>query len=93
MGKKFKLGRMVITASAKGTLFPADVATGVARHASGDWGDCCDAVRQKNEIASRKGGKLLSFYRDRHSARFWVHTDTKRHFTLVLVPIDFDNEG
>jgi len=89
MGKKFKLGRMVITANAKETLVPADVVTGVVRHACGDWGECCKDDVEENELSLREGFRLLSVYRDRNATKFWIITEADRSVTTVLLPEDY----
>ena len=85
---KFPLGRVVITANAETTLDPADVQRGLARHASGDWGEVCPEDAQLNDDGLEQGDRLLSVYRSRDQ-RFWIITEWDRSVTTVLMPEDY----
>lgn len=85
---KFPLGRVAITANASAQLDPAAVQEGLRRHASGDWGEVCEADRRENELSLREGDRLLSVYG--HGAqRFWIITEADRSVTTVLMPEDY----
>ena len=86
---KFPLGRTVITSNAECTLDPEDVFIGITRHASGDWGDCCEDDVAENELSLREGFRLLSVYRDRSGTKFWIITEADRSVTTVLLPEDY----
>ncbi len=85
---KFPLGQIVITANAKETLDPADVAKGLTRHAGGDWGEICPEDRELNELSLKEGSRLLSVYRS-GDMRFWIITEADRSVTTVLMPEDY----
>ena len=65
---KFLLGMVVATANAERTLVHDDVLTANERHSAGDWGEVDKHDRRENELALRKGFRLLSAYRDRNVA-------------------------
>ncbi|KAJ3077634.1 hypothetical protein HK102_005072 [Quaeritorhiza haematococci] len=85
---KFPLGQVVITANASAQLDPAAVHEGLKRHASGDWGEVCEADRQENELSLREGFRLLSVYGTGPN-RFWIITEADRSVTTVLMPEDY----
>jgi hypothetical protein len=85
----FPLGQTVITAHARDVLHPADVPTAMSRHASGDWGDMCDADWKENELSLVQGFQVLSVYRDRNGVKFWIITEADRSATIVLLPEDY----
>jgi len=85
----FALGQTVITAAAAETLNPEDVYRALARHARGDWGECCKEDAAENEVSLREGFRLLSVYRDRNETTFWIITEADRSATTVLLPDDY----
>jgi hypothetical protein len=85
---KFPLGRVVMTANAAGQLPPVEVAQGLSRHASGDWGDVPEADREENELSLKEGYRLMSVYRAGGTA-FWIITEADRSVTTVLMPDDY----
>jgi len=85
---KFPLGDVVITANADATLDPVDVAEGMSRHASGDWGELCPEDRKENEWALQHEGRLMSVFRSRDK-RYWIITEWDRSVTTVLMPEDY----
>jgi hypothetical protein len=87
--QKFPLGRTVITRNALSTLHADDVAVAVRRHASGDWGECCEEDRKENELALEQELRILSVYRDRNDVKFWIITEADRSATTVLLPEDY----
>ena len=89
MGKKFGLGRTVITATAHRSLDPGDVIAGLSRHACGDWGDVCKEDAEENELSLVEGFRLLSVYKDRNGVCFWIITEADRSVTTVLLPEDY----
>ena len=70
------------------TLAPRDVAGGLVRHLSGDWGDVCEQDRKENEFSLKEGFRLLSVYRDTDGTKFWIITEADRSATTVLLPED-----
>ena len=86
---KFPLGHLVITQNALDVLDETSVAECVARHASGDWGELCDADRRENERALLCGLRLFSVYRDATGRKFYVISEHNRSVTTVLLPEDY----
>lgn len=85
---KFPLGQIVITANAAGQLDSQAVNEALIRHASGDWGEVCEADRRENEVSLREGYRLLSVY-GTGTGRFWIITEADRSVTTVLMPEDY----
>lgn len=85
----FPLGRIVATRNAISTLTPEEIATAIARHASGDWGDDVDPDDwAENELSLKEGFRLFSVYRARDQ-KFWIITEADRSATTVLLPEDY----
>ena len=85
----FELGRTVITRTAKAVLDEQDVLQALHRHHRGDWGDIDEGDREENELALRRGFRLLSAYSASDGTRFWVITEADRSVTTVLLPEDY----
>ena len=85
----FTPGRTVITARAHDALHAPDVARALTRHICGDWGELDEHDRHVNEQGLRRGGRLLSAYRDSRGVRFWIITEHDRSVTTVLLPEDY----
>lgn len=83
---KFPLGRLVATSNAVSQLSPADVAAGIGRHASGDWGEVCEEDHASNEEALVDGIRLMSVYTSSNGIKFWIITEWDRSITTVLLP-------
>ena len=86
LSKRFRLGRLVITADADMELHPLDVRNALARHACGDWGEIDYEIFANNESALQKGGLLFSCYRDRYQSRFRIITEPHHSQTTILLP-------
>lgn len=63
--------------------------TAVARHAIGDWGECCQEDSASNDEALKNGERLLSVYRMKEGEKFWVITEWDRSVTTILLPEDY----
>lgn len=90
MNARFKLGQLVTT---RGFLARHGddvdlVATLIARHAAGDWGDLGDEDKRANEIALEYGYRILSAY-DTPKGKVWVITEADRSATTVLLPEEY----
>ncbi len=85
----FPLGATYATRRASEELSPAEIQVGLARHASGDWGDVCDEDRQANKEALTTGGRLFSVYYGSKRRRFWIITEADRSSTTVLLPEEY----
>jgi hypothetical protein len=86
---KFPLGQTVITRTALAVLTAADVASAIARHAAGDWGDLDAEDLAANEQALREGSRLFSVYHSSAGVKFYVITEWDRSVTTVLLPEDY----
>ena len=84
----FPLGDTVITANAQSTLTGDEIATGLARHAVGDWGNVPPEDANLNEQALEYGSRLFSAYGEK-DRRFWIITEADRSVTTVLMPLDY----
>jgi hypothetical protein len=86
---KFPLGQLVATSNAAARLPPAEVASALGRHQSGDWGDLDGEDKQANEDALRNEGRLLSAYHAADGTKFYIITEWDRSLTTVLLPEDY----
>ncbi len=84
----FPLGHTVITANAQSILTAEEIGDGMARHASGDWGNVPPEDAKLNEQALEHGSRLLSAYGEK-DRRFWIITEADRSVTTVLMPQDY----
>jgi hypothetical protein len=82
----FPLGEVSVTLRAQQALNPADIVTGVTRHARGDWGELGDADWQENDESIESGFQLISEYAAKDGTRFLVITAGDRSSTTVLLP-------
>lgn len=83
------LGRTVLTRGALNALDGEDVLAGIARHASGDWGDVCPEDKQANDDALQVDARLLSAYHSTDGLKFWIITEADRSITTVLLPEEY----
>lgn len=73
-----------------GTVAPDTlVASLLARHVSGDWGELNLERSLANESAIRNGERILSVYRLRTGERVWIITEADRSATTLLLPSDY----
>ena len=83
---RFSLGRKVITSSARHELTWVDIAAGLRRHVSGDWGEVDEFDWTVNDDALEFGDRLLSVYRAACGTVFWIITERDRSLTTILLP-------
>ncbi len=85
LAPKFKLGMTVVPPDAVAALSATRERSSqfFARHAQGDWGECCDKDRLANEAALKNGGCLFSVYRTNNGIRLSVVTDAERSSTTL----------
>ena len=88
-GLPVSLGHVVATPGALRALTERDISTALARHRSGDWGECCLEDAQENDRSLATGLRLLSVYRSAGGVTFWVITEADRSVTTVLLPEDY----
>ncbi|MCB9140491.1 MAG: hypothetical protein H6642_19330 [Caldilineaceae bacterium] len=87
----FPLGHTLATPGALEALEEAHMSPLVllSRHSQGDWGDLCDADRQENERALKRGGRLFSAYNIGAKVRIWIITESDRSATTLLLPMEY----
>ena len=91
MPAKFPLGKLVATPGALDALertgqSPLEF---LSRHASGDWGEVCEADKKENDFSVRNGFRLLSAYRLRDGTKIWIITEADRSATTILLPEEY----
>lgn len=92
---KFNPGKFVATTSVLAVVTRQDIDAAIARHLEGDWGDVSDADKQRNDLALKNGGRLLSSYHARakdgseQPIKFLIITESDRSATTVLLPDDY----
>jgi hypothetical protein len=83
----FKLGAVVATQRVREVFSGPYLASCVARHASGDWGELTEEERRLNDLALEQGGPLVSFYRHPVGGRglYIITTADKSKTTILLL--------
>lgn len=66
----------------------------LARHMTGDWGECDEADTIANQIALFDGSRIFSVYRTRSGVKLWVITEARddagrRQSTCILLPDEY----
>lgn len=87
----FELGVEVSTPEAMKELRKARVSNDelLKRHVRGDWGDLSQADREENELAIKKGYRILSAYTLPTGQKIWVITEADRSATTILKPDEY----
>jgi hypothetical protein len=85
----FPLGRTMSTPGALDALSADEMLRALARHAAGDWGDCCPEDWEENELSLREGFRLFSVYHTAAGQKFWIITEADRSVTTVLLPSEY----
>lgn len=85
---KFPLGRLFATPGVIMSVPAPDFFAALLRHSMGDWGDVCQEDRAANDLALRKGTRLVSVY---HSGdvKFYIITEWDRSLTTALLPSEY----
>ena len=92
---KFPLGKLVMTAGvidrvAEDSQFAKFVAKSLARHATGDWGDMCQADKVENYLAVETGIlRIFSAYEQLPLPKIWIITEGDRSATTILFPDEY----
>ena len=88
---RFSPGSVVATPAALAALEAAGQSPleFLQRHLRGDWGEVDAHDRRENELALRRGLRLLSAYTLRDGTRIWVITEADRSATTLLLPEDY----
>jgi hypothetical protein len=95
----FSLGQVVQTrlvsdASSEHQPFSSFVQSCLARHHSGDWGDCCADDHDINHSAVYYGHRIMSFYDIPDglytlARQLWIITEWDRSNTTILFPSEY----
>ncbi|KWO50038.1 hypothetical protein [Burkholderia territorii] len=88
---RLSLGKLIATPAALYALQTADVSVYhlVNRHARHDWGDLCEADRQRNDMAVINGARVLSSYTLPNHVQVWIITEADRAVTTVLLSKEY----
>ena len=90
MPAKFPLGQVCFTRGVLDQLADSDaVLAGLARHASGDWGDVNADDWRENDFSVARRLRILSAYVAENGTRFWVITEADRSATTVMLPDEY----
>ena len=87
----FSLGQVVSTPGALAALEDAgqDPREFLYRHVTGEWGQLDEHDRKQNELALRKGLRLLSAYQTSKGVRIWIISEADRSATTLLLPSEY----
>ena len=88
---RLTLGRIVATPGALRALQEAqeNPLRLLRRHAHGDWGDLHQDDIHANELALRRGMRVLSAYVLATEQRIWIITEADRSSTCILTPEEY----
>jgi hypothetical protein len=88
---RFPLGGLCATPAAVIALahHSTEIASLIARHASGDWGDIDQHLAELNDQALNFGGLLHSIHRLDPDSELWIITEADRATTTLLLPSDY----
>jgi len=91
MSMLFQPGRILPTPAALDALHhdSRTLATLLARHLAGDWGDLDADDWRANVDALRDGHRLLSAYTLADGTPIWILTEADRSRTCVLLPSEY----
>ena len=87
----FSHGRVVATPGAIDALKEAgdNAVTYLARHLTGDWGDCCPEDAAENDFSVANGFRILSSYHTSAGEKIWLITEHDRSYTTILLPSEY----
>ena len=88
---RFALGRILATPGAINAMKEAGESPLrlLRRHAHGDWGDLHQDDQRANELAIRRGMRVLSAYVLCTEERIWIITEADRSGTTLLLPSEY----
>jgi len=87
--KLFPTGHVAITPGAQNILTPAEIASMISRHTTGDWGDVPEEDKEENEQSLLHGWRLLSSYTAGNGEKIWLITEADRSATTILLPSEY----
>lgn len=77
-------------------VFALFIMQAINRHRNNDWGDCCEADWNMNDLAVQEKGRILSVYqlpedlKSIHSnQKIWIITEQDRSYTTILFPQEY----
>src|SRR5262245_12921058 len=87
----FELGQLAATPAALEALINSGerAETFLRRHLSGDWGEISADDAEENELALRKGFRILSAYTLKTGEKIWLITEADRSVTTIILPEDY----
>ena len=95
----FETGSLFMTSTVFGATcehrpFASFIHSCVARHQSGDWGDCCPDDAVLNDAALLDGSRVFSVYiipagLYTLESKVWIITESSREYTTVLFPSEY----
>jgi len=88
---RFTLGRILGTPGAINAMKEAGESPLklLRRHVHGDWGDLHEDDLRANELATRRGMRILSAYVLSTGERVWIITEANRSATTILLPQEY----
>lgn len=86
---RFELGKLYLTPGAQAALPEAERLIALARHVTGDWGDCGAEDWRENDFSLDQQLRLFSVYHLPEGTKFWVITEADRSATTVLLPDEY----
>lgn len=87
--KLFPLGQVVMTPAAMEVVDKVTImASLLARHVTGDWGDLNAEDKRENDLSVKEGYRILSAYHV-GGQKVWVITEADRSVTTILLPSDY----
>ena len=88
---RFALGRILATPGAINAMKEAGESPLklLRRHVHGDWGDLHEDDLRANELATRRGMRILSAYVLSTGERVWIITEANRSATTILLPQEY----
>lgn len=85
----FTLGKRVVTQGARMEVSPLDASVSLVRHICGDWGELGEGDHEENDRSLHEGDRILSRYRTKGGAIFYVITERDRSGTTLLLPEEY----
>jgi hypothetical protein len=85
----FDVGTVCITPGALESVSRLEALIALARHATGDWGDCGAEDWQENELSVNEQLRLFSVYHTPDGTKYWIITEADRFTTTILLPDEY----
>lgn len=94
-GKKFDLGRMVVTKGVGEKMkedrsFQVFVQVSIGKYVHRDWGQTCEEDAKANNRAIQNGERIRAVYKQpRTDTTIWIITEADRSVTTILFPDEY----